>query len=151
MWQRILTRFIVVIVLQCIEISNHYFIHLKLIYYASIIPQFKICYLYTHTHTHGHTHTEISLVAQMVKNPPAMRDWWAQSLGWEDPLEEGMATHSGILAGKIPQRGAWWATVHTVTNSRTWLNDWAQHTYIHTYSDVVGRVFFCYLLSLIGL
>ena len=39
-------------------------------------------------------------------------------LGWEDPLEEGMATHSGILAGKIPQRGAWWATVHRVANSR---------------------------------
>ena len=39
----------------------------------------------------------------MVKNPPAMWETWVQSLGWEDPLEEGMATHSGILAWRIPQ------------------------------------------------
>ena len=38
-----------------------------------------------------------SLVAQMVKNPPAMRETWVRSLGWEDPLEEGMAAHSSIL------------------------------------------------------
>ena len=48
-----------------------------------------------------------SLVTQSVKNPPAMQDTWAQSLGWEDPLEEGMATHSSILAWRIPRnRGA---------------------------------------------
>ena len=46
-----------------------------------------------------------SLVAQMVKNPPAMRETWVQSLGWEDPLEEGMATHSSILAWRIPGMG----------------------------------------------
>ena len=39
-----------------------------------------------------------SLVAQLVKNPPAMQEIWVQSLGWEDPLEKGMATHSSILA-----------------------------------------------------
>ena len=38
-----------------------------------------------------------SLVAPMVKNPPAMRETWVQSLGWEDPLEEGMVTHFSIL------------------------------------------------------
>ena len=43
-----------------------------------------------------------SLVAQTVKNPPAMWETWVQSLGWEDPLEEGMATHSSILAWRIP-------------------------------------------------
>ena len=43
-----------------------------------------------------------SLVAQMVKNPPAMRESWVRSLCWEDPLEEGMAAHSGILAWRIP-------------------------------------------------
>ena len=54
-----------------------------------------------------------SLVAQLVKNPPAMRETWVQSLGWEDPLEEGMATQSSILAWRIPlDRGAWWPTVH---------------------------------------
>jgi len=41
-------------------------------------------------------------VAQMVKNPPAMWETWVRSLGWEDPLEEDMATHSSILAWRIP-------------------------------------------------
>ena len=49
----------------------------------------------------------------MVKNPPAMWETWVRPLGWEDPLEKGMATHSSILAWKIPMdRGAWRATVH---------------------------------------
>ena len=43
-----------------------------------------------------------SLVAQLVKNPPAMRQTWVRSLGWEDPLEKGQATHSSILAWRIP-------------------------------------------------
>ena len=43
-----------------------------------------------------------SLVAELVKNPPAMQDTWVQSLGWEDPLEKGKATHSSILAWRIP-------------------------------------------------
>ena len=43
-----------------------------------------------------------SLVARMVKNPSAMLETWVQSLGWEDPLEEEMATHSSILAWRIP-------------------------------------------------
>ena len=59
-----------------------------------------------------------SLVAQMVKNLPAMRETWVQSLGWEDSLEEGMATHSTILAWRIPMdRGAWQAIAHGVTKS----------------------------------
>ena len=43
-----------------------------------------------------------SLVAQLVKNPPAMQETWVQSLGWEDPLEKGKAAHSSILAWRIP-------------------------------------------------
>ena len=46
--------------------------------------------------------TRASLVAQKVKNPPAVQETQAQSLGWEDPLEKGMATHSRILAWRIP-------------------------------------------------
>ena len=42
-----------------------------------------------------------SLVAQMVKNLPAVQETWVQSLGWEDPLEKGMTTHSSILAWEI--------------------------------------------------
>ena len=43
-----------------------------------------------------------SLVAQLVKNPPAMWETWVQSLGWEDPLEKGKATHSSLLAWRKP-------------------------------------------------
>ena len=66
-----------------------------------------------------------SLVTQMVKNPSAMRENWVQSLGWEDPLEEGMATHSSILTWRIlMDRGAWWAIVHGCKESDTteWLS-----------------------------
>ena len=45
---------------------------------------------------------QTSLVAQTVKNPPVMWETWVRSLGWEDPLEKNMATHSSILAWKIP-------------------------------------------------
>jgi len=64
-----------------------------------------------------------SLVAQSVKNLPAMWETRAQSLHWEDPLEKGMATHSSLLAWRIPMdRGAWRATVHGVAKSRTRLS-----------------------------
>ena len=63
-------------------------------------------------------------MAQMVKNPPAMQETRVRSLGWEDPLEEGMATHSSILAWKTPMdRGAWQATVHGAAKCQTQLND----------------------------
>ena len=53
-----------------------------------------------------------SLVAQAVENPPAVWETWVRSLGWEDPLEEGMATHSSILAWRIPMdRGFQQSTV----------------------------------------
>ena len=66
-------------------------------------------------------------MAQTVKNPSAMRETWVWSLGWEDPLEEGMATLSSILAWRIPMdRGAWWAIVHRVTKSQTWLSNYTQ-------------------------
>ena len=59
-------------------------------------------------------------MAQLVKNSPAMQETWVGSLHWEDPLEEGMATHSSIFAWSIPMdRGAWGATAHVVTKSRT--------------------------------
>ena len=63
-----------------------------------------------------------SLVAQMVKNLSAMWETWVWLLGWEDPLEEGMITHSSIFAWRTPRdRGAWWAIVHEVKKSQTWL------------------------------
>ena len=54
----------------------------------------------------------------MVKNLSAIWETWVQSLGREDRLEEGMATHSSILAWRITlDRGAWWATVHGMAES----------------------------------
>ena len=65
-----------------------------------------------------------SLVAQSIKNLPAMRETWVRPLGWEDPLEEGMATHSSIVAWRIPtDREAWQAAGHSIAKSRTWLSD----------------------------
>ena len=61
-----------------------------------------------------------SLVAQMVKNLPAMQESGVQSLGREDSPEKGMATHSSIFVWRVPMdRGAWWATVYGATKSRT--------------------------------
>ena len=52
-------------------------------------------------------------MAQMAMNLPAMWETWIRSLGWEDSLEEGMATHSSVLAWRIPKdRGAWRDAVH---------------------------------------
>ena len=68
--------------------------------------------------------TRASLVAQKVKHPPAMQETWVRSLGWEDSPEEGMATHSSILAWRIPtERRAWRATVHRVAKCRTGLKN----------------------------
>ena len=75
-----------------------------------------------------YTYYWASLVAHMVKNLPVIWETWVRSLGREDPLEEGMATHSSILAWRIPMdREASQVTVHRVAKSRTWLSNWA-HT-----------------------
>ena len=64
-----------------------------------------------------------SLMAQLVKNPPAMRETWVRSLGWEDPLEEEMATHSSILAWRIPWTEEPGGLQSTGSQSRTRLSD----------------------------
>ena len=65
-----------------------------------------------------------TLVAQKVKYLPAMQETWVRFLGWEDPLEECMATHSIILAWRIPMgRGVWPTTVHEVSKNQTQLSD----------------------------
>ena len=56
-----------------------------------------------------------SFVAQLVKNKPAMRETWVPTLGWEDPLENGVATHSSILAWRLP----WTIPVYRVVKSQT--------------------------------
>ena len=66
--------------------------------------------------------SQASLIAQLVKNPPAKQENLVRFLGWEDPLEKEMAIHSSIICWRIPwteDRGAWWATVYRVPKSRT--------------------------------
>ena len=64
--------------------------------------------------------TQASLLIETVKNLPAMQKTWVGSLSWEDSLEEGMATHSSMLAWRIPMdRGDLLATVHGVAKNRT--------------------------------
>ena len=59
-------------------------------------------------------------MAQSVKNSPAMQETWVLSLAWEDPLEEGLTTHSSIPSWRIPmESGAWQATIHGVAKSQT--------------------------------
>ena len=78
-----------------------------------------------------------SLVAPMVKNPPAMWETWVRFLGWEDALEEGMATHSSILVWRIPMdRGAWRATAQRVAKSQIQLSDEA---YIAQHIKIIFR------------
>ena len=66
-----------------------------------------------------------SYVAQLVKNPPAMLETWVLSLDWEDPLEKGKATHSRILARRIP-----WTVYPWGLKSRTRLRDFHFHFHI---------------------
>jgi len=68
------------------------------------------------------TTTVASLVAQPVKNLPAVRDTWISSLGWEDPLEKGIAIHFSILAWRIP-----WTTVHGFAKSQIGPSDFHFH------------------------
>ena len=73
-----------------------------------IIPYVRICYDFPAAHgfyqdTVGNYFLfRASLVAQLVKNPPTMQETWVRSLGWEDTLEKGKATHSSILTWRIP-------------------------------------------------
>ena len=68
-----------------------------------------------------------SLVAQLVKNLPAMQETWVQSLGWEDPQEKGMATYSSILAWRIP---------------------WTVYSMGSTESDMTEQLSHCLLLNM---
>ena len=67
-----------------------------------------------------HVYIWASLAAQTVETPPALQETWVRSPGWEGPLEEGLATHSSILAWRIPMvKGTWWATIHGIAKSQT--------------------------------
>ena len=74
----------------------------------------------------------VSLVAQAIKILLVMWKTQVWSLGWEDPLVKGMATHCSILAWRIPWIGPWQAIVHAVTKSHTWLSERAHNSLVKT-------------------
>ena len=84
-----------------------------------------------------------SLVAQRLKCLPAMRETWVRSLGWEDPLEKEMATHSSVLAWRIPGTG-----------EPGGLPSMGSHRVGHNWSDLAAAAFYCkhiqFILSLMG-
>ena len=101
--------------------------HLVLRFHSSAPSQQDLSFLHHCQLAHGNwlsTNYLGLFVAQMVKNPPAMGETWVWSLGWEDPLEKGVATHSqcSCLENSVA-RGAWWATVPGVAKSQTWLSN----------------------------
>ena len=86
----------------------------------------------------------VSMEAQRVKNPPAMQKTWVWSLGQEDPLEVGMATHYSILAWRIPvDRGAWQSTRDRVAKSQRRLRT-AHDTWI--LFKILNNWFFLYIV-----
>ena len=124
---------------------THIYIYsdIELNLFASILFKTHLClhmhkYMYIWLLDYIFCYIRSSLVVQLVKNPPAMQETWVRSLGWEGPLEEGMTTHSSILAWRIPwteepgglqSMGShrvrhWWVAF---TFALIWL-----HTHIHT-------------------
>ena len=69
----------------------------------------------------------VSLVAQLIKNLPAMWETWVPSLGWENPLEDDMVTHSVFLPGESHGQTSLQATIHWVTKSQALLSDFRFH------------------------
>ena len=89
------------------------------------------------------TSHQASLVAQIVKNLPAMQETWLQSLGWEDPLEEGMANHSSILAWRIP-----WTEesdgLQSMGNKELDMTEQLPHTDTHTHTHTHTHIYITY-------
>ena len=82
-------------------------------------------------HTHG---VRSSLVAQTVKNMSAMRETQVQSLGWEDPMEKGMATHARILAWEIPwtEEPGGWQSIRSQRVRHDWVTNTFTFAFIHS-------------------
>ena len=112
-----------------------------------LILYFKYCV--TYQNTANYLHIWASLVAQTIKNPPAMQETYVLSLGWEDPLEEGMATHSSILAWRIlMDRGA--CRLQSTGSQRVRL-DWATIAHTHLRIHILILLAFSKLIYLLML
>ena len=120
---------------KCIGLNGIYTVYSVITFISCSFSLLFLLFWFSHLFLCCVIHTYASLVAQIVKNLPAMQETWVQSLGWEDPLEECLATHSSILAWKTAtDRRAWQATVHGVTESdmTEWLS--TAHIYLHVVS-----------------
>ena len=118
----------------CTEIYNVALKKLKKIIYT-YIPTHMYVYMYLYIYVCVYICMCIyiygaSLVAQMVKKLTAMWETWVQSLGWEDPLEEGMATYSSILAWRIPWRQEP-SGLQSMGSQRVRHDGATKHTHIH--------------------
>ena len=87
------------------------------------------------------------LVAQLVKNPPAMQETWVRSLGWDNPLEKGMTTHSNILVSRIPWTVYPWCCKELDTIEQLPLS--FTHTYTHTRTYIISAFTQSHLLILL--
>ena len=106
-----------------------YFVSLKLFpYWVSFLVNTFVTDRIRSYLTSSKPRYRASLVAQMVKSLPAMQETQVWPLGWDNPLEKGMGKplHYSCLENSM-HRGAWWATVHGVTKSLTWLNSYHTH------------------------
>ena len=90
--------------------------------------------------SYKYTYIWASLVAQLVKNPPAMQETWVLSLHWEDPLEKGKATHSSVLAWRIP-----WTVLGIAESDMTELLSHT-HTHTHTHTHIYMYILDSFLL-----
>ena len=89
-----------------------------------------------------------SLVAQLVMNLPAMQETWVRSLGWEDPLEKGKATHSSTLAWRIPWTSPWACKESDTTEQLSlsdiiimYFNNWKVRTQTSVHPSSLQRMF----------
>ena len=105
------------------------------VYFVPISPDYCLCLFKFSAATWGASH-----VAQLVKNMPAMQETQGQSLGWEDPLENGMATHSSTLAWTI-----WWTEQRSLVGWSPWSrrveHDWVTNTHTSTWVTLAVCVF----------
>ena len=119
-----------------IQGSNTHLLHYRQILYHWATRDAPCIYIHTHTHIYIIYIYIVSLVAQMVKDLPAMWETQVQSLVQEDPLEKEMATHSSMLAWKIP-----WTEktggLQSMGSQRVRLN-WATNTYTNTHIYIYG-------------
>ena len=144
--------------IELVMLSNHLTFYHSLLFLLLIFPSIRVfshesalCIRRPKSQSFGQSFQWIlsadfpqaSLVPKLVKNPPAMLETWVQSLGWEDPLEQGKATHSSILAWRIPWIVCPWG-------SQKVRHDWATFT-PHVYGIGYGDGFKCACMHMCSL